>query len=66
MPQNFFPKEDYGKIVSDINKSGKWTDFYRDAVDHKRNSIGSHEVKALRLKVDNTLFDGPEGCGIPK
>lgn len=66
LPQNFFPKEDYGKIVSDINKSGKWTDFYRDAVDHTKKSIGSHEVKALRLKVDDTKFFGPEGCGIPK
>ena len=45
LPQDFFPKEDYGKIVSDINKSVKWTDFYRNAVDHKNNKIGSHKVE---------------------
>jgi hypothetical protein len=66
LPEDFFPKEDYGKIVSDINKSGKWTNFYRDAVDHKKNKIGSHEVKSLKLKTDNTYFEGPEGCGIQK
>ena len=66
LPKDFFPKEDYGKIVSDINKSGKWTDFYRNAVDHKNNKIGSHEVKSLRLKNDETSLSGPEGCGIPQ
>jgi hypothetical protein len=48
---NFFPTEEYSKIVYEINKSGKWSNFYRDAVDHLGKSIGSHEVKALRLKV---------------
>jgi hypothetical protein len=66
LPVDFFPKEDYGKIVSDINKSGKWTDFYRNAVDHKNNKIGSHEVKSLRLRNDETIINGPEGCGIPE
>lgn len=66
LPVDFFPKEDYGKIVSDINKSGKWSDFYRNAVDHKSNKIGSHEVKSLRLKNDETSLNGPEGCGIPE
>jgi hypothetical protein len=55
----FFPGEDYGKIVHDINSSGRWTNFYRDAVDHKGKKIGDHEVKSLRLKVN----DGkPEMC----
>lgn len=60
LPSDFFPKEDYGQIVSDINKQGKWTDFYRNATDHLGNKLGEHEVKALRLKV----VDGPEQCGI--
>lgn len=60
LPSDFFPKEDYGQIVSDINKQGKWTDFYRNATDHLGNKLGDHEVKALRLKVT----DGPEQCGI--
>jgi len=60
LPSDFFPKEDYGQIVSDINKQGRWTDFYRNATDHLGNKLGDHEVKALRLKVT----DGPEQCGI--
>jgi len=64
LPRDFFPKEDYGQIVSNINKQGKWSDFYRNATDHKGNKIGDHEVKAIRLKVDDTAINGPEGCGI--
>ncbi len=41
----------YSEVVGEINKSGKWSNFYRDAVNHLGKSIGSHEVKALRLKV---------------
>lgn len=51
LPPNFFPTEEYSKIVYEINKSGKWSNFYRDAVDHLGNIIGKHEVKALRLKI---------------
>lgn len=43
----------YGEAAQVINKSGKWTDWYRDAVNEKREKIGQHEVKALRLKVIN-------------
>jgi len=64
LPRDFFPGQDYGKIVSDINKSGKWTDFYRNATDHKGNKIGEHEVKVLRLRVNDTEINGPEGCGL--
>jgi hypothetical protein len=60
LPRDFFPDADYGNIVYEINKAGKWTNFYRDAVDHKGQSLGKHEVKALRLKV----IDGPQPCGI--
>jgi hypothetical protein len=51
LPNGFFPSSEYSEIVYEINKSGKWSNFYRDAVDHKGNSIGSHEAKALRFKV---------------
>lgn len=64
LPKDFFPKNDYGKIVNEINMQGKWTDFYRNATDHLGNKIGEHEVKALRLKVDDTEINGPEGCGL--
>lgn len=47
---------DYGSAAQVINMSGKWTDWYRDAVDEKNQSLGSHEVKTLRLHVkDNTV-----------
>jgi hypothetical protein len=45
----------YGEAAQVINSSGQWTDWYRDAVNEKSESVGSHEVKALRLSVeDNT------------
>jgi hypothetical protein len=45
----------YGEAAQEINKAGKWTDWYRDAVNEKGESLGNHETKALRLSVvDNT------------
>jgi hypothetical protein len=45
----------YGEAAQVINSSGDWTDWYRDAVNEKNESLGSHEVKTLRLHVkDNT------------
>jgi hypothetical protein len=51
MPQVMEDQSEYGNIVYEINKSGKWTNFYRDAVDHKGNKLGEHQVKAIRLSV---------------
>lgn len=57
---NFFKDgPEYSEAVSEINKSGKWSNFYRDAVNHLGKSVGSHEVKALRFKI----VDGPQACG---
>jgi hypothetical protein len=48
----------YGEAAQEINKEGKWTDWYRDAVNEKGESLGKHEVKALRLSVtDNASSD---------
>ena len=45
----------YGEAAQVINSSGEWTDWYRDAVNEKGESLGNHEVKTLRLSVvDNT------------
>jgi hypothetical protein len=45
----------YGKEAQVINSSGQWTDWYRNAVNEKNESLGNHEVKVLRLSVkDNT------------
>jgi hypothetical protein len=41
--------EDYSNAISELNMKGRWSNFYRDATDHKGNSLGSHEVKAIRL-----------------
>jgi hypothetical protein len=43
----------YGEAAQKINQSGNWTDWYRDAVDEKGNSLGSHETKVLRISVEN-------------
>jgi len=45
----------YGEAAQVINSSNQWTDWYRDAVNESGESLGFHEVKALRLYVtDNT------------
>ena len=41
----------YGAAAQVINSSGQWTDWYRDAVNEKKESLGSHEVKNLKLYV---------------
>jgi hypothetical protein len=48
----------YGSAAQKINSTGKWTDWYRDAINEKEESQGSHEVKTLKLGViDNTKGD---------
>jgi len=45
----------YGEAAQVVNSSGEWTDWYREAVDEKGNSLGSHETKTLKLDVvDNS------------
>ena len=41
----------YGEAAQVVNSSGQWTDWYRDAVNEKGDSVGSHEIKVLRLSV---------------
>jgi len=41
----------YGAAAQVMNSSGQWTDWYRDAVNEKQDSLGSHEVKTLKLYV---------------
>jgi hypothetical protein len=48
----------YGEAAQKINQSGNWTDWYRDAVDEKGNSLGSHETKVLRISVENNRKNG--------
>lgn len=48
-PQPKVNMDDYSETVYQINRTGKWTNFYRDAVDHKGNKLGSHQVKTIKL-----------------
>jgi hypothetical protein len=41
----------YGSAAQEINSAGKWTDWYRDAVNENEETLGSHEVKTLKLGV---------------
>ena len=52
----------YGDAASAITSQGQWTDWYRDAINEKGDSVGEHEVKALKLKTVY-LKDG-KPCGI--
>jgi hypothetical protein len=44
--------EEYRKKFSEIISNEKYTNMYRDAVDHLGNPRGQHELKALRLKLN--------------
>lgn len=41
----------YGDAAQVVNSSGQWTDWYREAINEKGESIGQHETKTLRLYV---------------
>jgi hypothetical protein len=41
----------YGEAAQVVNSKGEWTDWYRDAVNEKGESLGQHETKAIRLSV---------------
>ena len=46
----------YGEAAQVLNSSGNWTDWYRNAINENNESVGSHEVKTLKLYVkDNTI-----------
>lgn len=55
MPRSKFDVDEYSNTIYNLNRSATWSNFYRDAVDHLKNSIGKHQVKAIRLKVNNEL-----------
>ena len=48
----------YGEAAQVINSSGKWTDWYRDAVNEKGENLGEHEVKVLKLSVEDNTIQG--------
>lgn len=52
-PQNLISvnSQEYSQAVYAANREGKWTDFYRNATDHKGNKVGEHQVKTIKLIV---------------
>jgi len=44
---------DYAKVIIENNQIPKWSDFYRNATDQFGNSIGSHEVKKIKLYTED-------------
>ena len=48
---------EYSMKVSELNQKGKWSNFYRNATDHKGNVLGKHETKSIKL---NTIKDENE------
>jgi hypothetical protein len=52
----------YGDAASKLTSVGQWTDWYRNAINEKGESVGEHEVKALKLKTIYLKEGKP--CGI--
>ena len=44
----------YGEAAQVLSSSGEWTDWYRNAVNEKQESLGSHEIKTLKLIVKDS------------
>ena len=57
-PEKNRNNQQYDKKFRENNQSGQWSDFYRNATDHNGNSLGSHEVKSLRLKTNDHTKKG--------
>ena len=55
LPDPKFDSNEYSNVIYDLNRKAIWSNFYRDAVDHLKNVLGSHQVKAIRLKVNHEL-----------
>jgi hypothetical protein len=51
----------YGEAAQVLNSSGKWTDWYRDAVNEKGETKGSHETKVLKLSVKYNVKNKENG-----
>jgi hypothetical protein len=53
-PDSHWPYiKDRERVSQEMNQSGTWTHFYRDAVDHLGQPVGQHESKKIVLKVKN-------------
>lgn len=51
--EEIYKKNEYLQEWKKISKQGKFTNFYRDAVDHLGNKIGQHEKKSIHLEIND-------------
>lgn len=49
--QNNDTKNSYNEKIIEINKKGKWSDFYRQGINENGIIIGEHEVKNIKMNV---------------
>ncbi len=57
-PDQEINNKNYGDVSQQINQSGEWTNFYRNATNEKNQSIGKHEIKSFRLKTTDKRNSG--------
>lgn len=49
----------YGEASQILNQKGEWTNFYRNATDENKKSVGKHEIKTIKLKtIDKRKYNG--------
>jgi hypothetical protein len=51
-------KEESGKLAKAITQTGHWTNWYRNATNYKNESIGAHEIKSIKLKINDYSEEG--------
>ena len=44
-------RQERGALQGEMGKTANWSDFYKNATDHKGNKMGSHETMAIQLNV---------------
>ena len=60
-PEDAAKFKSYGDAAQELTSKGQWTDWYRNAINEKGESVGEHEVKSLKLKTVYT--DEAVQCG---
>ena len=53
IPKQHEGMENYSNVIYDMNRKGKWSNFYRNATNIYGKSIGNHQVKKINLKINN-------------
>lgn len=56
IPRATAPTEDGAReAAKKTAENGGWTDYYRDGIDYMGNQLGEHEVKSIRLKIEDEM-----------